>query len=52
MRHRLSKQEQLASVREGIRVLSKKRGGPKWLLPAMRRYSHRLAAEVRAEEGA
>ncbi len=52
MRHRLSKQEQLAGVRKGIRVLSKKRVGPKWLLPAMRRYAQRLAAEVRLEEGA
>ncbi len=49
MGHRLTKREQLRGVRKGIRVLSRKRGGPKWLLPSMRRYEKRLAAEVRAE---
>ncbi len=47
--HRLSKREQLAGVRKAIRVLRKKRGGPKWLLPSMSRFEKRLAAEVRAK---
>ena len=48
-KHRLSKREQLRGVRKAIRTLREKRGGPKWLLPSMRRYEKRLAAEVRAE---
>jgi hypothetical protein len=46
-RHRLNKAEQLRGVRKAIRVLRQKRGGPKWLLPSMRRYERKLAAEVR-----
>lgn len=49
MRHRLSKADQLRGIRRAIRVLRKKRGGPKWLLPSMRRYERKLAAEVRAD---
>ena len=47
MRHRFSKEVQLRGVRKAIRALKKKRGGPKWLLPSMKRYEKRLAAEVR-----
>jgi len=47
MRHRFPKKVQLAGVRKAIRTLQKKRSGPKWLLPSMRRYEKRLAAEAR-----
>lgn len=47
MRHRFDKRTQLRGIRKAIRTLQKKRGGPKWLLPSMRRYEKRLATEVR-----
>jgi len=49
MRHPLSRAQMLKGVRKAIRKLKKERRGPKWLLPSMRRYKKRLAAEVRAD---
>jgi hypothetical protein len=43
------KQTQLRGLRKGIRTLKNKRDGAKWLLPSMRRYEKKLAAEVRAK---
>lgn len=45
--HRLSVQDRIKGLRKGIKVLSRKRGGPKWLLPSMKRYLKRLQAEDR-----
>lgn len=42
------KKTQLRGLRKGIRVLERKRGGPKWLLPGMKKYARKLAAEIRA----
>ena len=49
MRHRFPKRVQLRGVRKAIRTLTKKGGGPKWLLPSMRKYEKQLAAQVRDE---
>lgn len=45
--HRLSVEDRVKGLRKGIRVLSRKRGGPKWLLPSMKRYLKRLEAQKR-----
>jgi hypothetical protein len=46
--HRLSVADRIKGLRKGIKVLSRKRGGPKWLLPSMKRYLKTLEAQRRA----
>ena len=45
--HRLSVQERIEGLTKDIKVLSRKRGGLKWLLPSMKRYLKSLEAEHR-----
>ena len=45
--HRLSAEDRIKGLRKGIKVLSRKRGGPKWLLPSMKRYLKKLEAQHR-----
>lgn len=47
--YEMSTEEKLRGVRKGIRTLIKKRGGPKWLVPSMRRYERKLAEQVQRE---
>jgi len=47
-RYQMSLEEKLRGCRKAIRVLKRKRGGPKWLLPGMRNYARRLADELKA----
>lgn len=46
--YRMSTEEKLRGCRKAIRVLQRKRGGPKWLLPGMRNYARQLADELKA----
>jgi len=46
--YRMSTEEKLRGCRKAIRVLERKRGGPKWLLPGMRKYAGQLADELKA----
>jgi len=46
--YRMSKEERLRGCRKAIRVLERKRGGPKWLLPGLSKYARKLADEVKA----
>jgi hypothetical protein len=46
-RHILTDEQKLQGIRRGIRVLKKKRGGPKWLIPSMKKYERRLAEQLK-----
>jgi hypothetical protein len=48
MKHRFTPEQRLRGLRKAIRTLEGKRGGPKWLLPSMRRYERKLTEEIRA----
>ncbi len=45
-KHVLTPEQQLKGVRKAIRTLTRKRGGPKWLLPSMKRYARKLAGQA------
>jgi hypothetical protein len=46
-RHVLTTEEKLRGIRRGIRTLKNKRGGPKWLVPSMKRYERKLTAQLK-----
>ncbi len=45
--HKLTLEEKVRGIRKNIRVLSRKRGGPKWLLPSMRVYLKKLQEQIK-----
>lgn len=47
-RYEMSLEEKLRGCRKAIRVLERERGGPKWLLPGMRKYARRLSDKLKA----
>jgi hypothetical protein len=49
-RHVLTTKEKLRGLRNGIRKLKEKRGGPKWLIPSMKNYERRLAEQLKSEQ--
>ncbi len=48
-RHELTTEEKLRGLRRGIRKLRQKRGGPKWLIPSMRKYERRLREQLKLQ---
>jgi len=47
--YKMTVEEKLRGIRKGIRTLRKKRGGPKWLIPSMRRYERELLKKLTEE---
>jgi hypothetical protein len=50
-RHVLTDEQKLRGLRKGIRILKKKRGGPKWLIPSMEKYLERLKKAQSSRQG-
>lgn len=46
-RHVFTLEEKIAGTRKSIKALESKRGGPKWLIPGLKKYLKRLLKEKR-----